>query len=163
MKTSVFAIIVLFLLGSVFISGTNAQGRMGKKHGMRMGMGQNFGGKFLTQLNLTDAQKDKINTLRDTHQKKMIDLRADLQKDQLTLKELRTRDNLTRDEVIAAVEKINKDKDAISLAMANHLYDVREILTPEQRKLIKDKFPGMMMKNHRSGHGMGTGMHRNWK
>jgi len=157
MRTSVFALITIFLFATMFVSESNAQGKMGKRQGMRTG--QNCI-KMFTALNLTDAQKDKITSLRESHQKAMIDLRAQVQKDMLNLKELKTNENLSRNDVLSAVEKLNKSKDAMAVARANHQMDVREVLTPEQRTILKDKFPGMMMKKHRKGmrgKGMGNG------
>lgn len=159
MKTSAIAVIALFLMATLFVGESNAQGRMGKRQGMRMG--QCFRADVFSKLNLTDAQKDKINSLREAHQKTMIDLRAQVQKDALTLKDLRLKENVSRQEVISAVEKLNKSRDAMALARANHLLDVREVLTPDQRKLLKDTFPGMMMRKHRGkmgGNGMGMGL-----
>ena len=154
MKTSVFAIIAFFLFATMFIGESNAQGRMGKRQGM--GMGQNFGTKMFTALNLTDAQKDKISSLRETHQKAMIDLKAQMQKDMLTLKDLRSKEDVSRNDVIAAVEKLNKSRDAMAIERANHMMDVRAVFTPEQIKLLKDKFPGMMMRGQNKGmHGKG--------
>jgi Spy/CpxP family protein refolding chaperone len=147
MKTSVFAIITIFLFATMFVSQSNAQGRMGN----RQGMGQCFGTKMYTALNLTDAQKDKISSLKETHQKAMIDLKAQMQKDMLTLKDLRAKEGVSRNDVIAAVEKLNKSRDAMAIERANHMMDVRSVFTPEQRKMLKDKYPGMMMRGHNKG------------
>ncbi len=106
---------------------------------------------LLKKLNLTDQQKEKIRSLRFDFQKKMIDLKADLQKSRLDLKELRQANSLSRNDVIAAVEKINKSRDAISLAVANHLMDVYEVLTPEQQKIWKEIAPRLGMMGRRSG------------
>jgi len=156
MRTSVIALITIFLFATMFVSESNAQGRMGKRQGMRTG--QNCT-KMFTALNLTDTQKDKITSLRESHQKAMIDLRAQVQKDMLDLKELKTNENPSRNDVLSAVEKLNKSKDAMALARANHQMDVREVLTLEQRKTFKE-FQGQMMGKHRKGmrgNGMGNG------
>jgi Spy/CpxP family protein refolding chaperone len=99
---------------------------------------------FLKKLNLTDEQKEKIAALKIDFQKKMVDLRADLQKNKLDLKELRLKSDLNRDAVIAAVEKIDKSKDAISVATANHLLDIYQVLTPEQQKMVREHFFSQM-------------------
>ena len=103
---------------------------------------------FLKKLNLTDEQKEKIAALKIDFQKKMVDLRADLQKNKLDLKELRLKGNLNRDAVISAVEKINKSKDAISVATANHMLDVYQVLTPEQQKTVREHFFSQMDGRH---------------
>lgn len=160
MKTSIFAVITVFLFAAMFMGETNAQCRMGKKQGMRSGKG--FGVKMLTELNLTDAQKDKISGLRNSHQKAMIDLRAQMQKDMLALKDFRTKENVSRNDILAAVEQLNKSRDAIAVERANHLFDVREVLTPEQRKMFKDNFRGMMMGRDKGGK-KGMRMHKGSK
>ena len=107
--------------------------------------------EIFKKLNLTDQQKGKIGDLKIAFQKKMIDLKADLQKSKLDLKELRQKSELNRNDVIAAVEKINKSRDAISIAVANHMMDVYEVLTPEQQKIWKENAPNfkMMRRGHR--------------
>ncbi|PJA97982.1 MAG: hypothetical protein CO128_09710 [Ignavibacteriales bacterium CG_4_9_14_3_um_filter_30_11] len=147
MKTKIIPVILISMLAMIFAININAQppkGDKDKKTPMMMG-------KIFDKLNLTDVQKDKIAKLKTDFQKKMIDLKSNLQKDMVDLKALRNKDDVTRGEVIASVEKVNKVKNEIALALANHLMDVREILTPEQRKMVKDHFPGMMdgMRKHK--------------
>ncbi len=135
-----FALGLSFML--LFVAFTNAQP-------MRMGGKQRPNGMMMRKmdlmkkLNLTDQQKAKIADLRIGFQKQMIDLRADLQKSRLDLKALRLKDNLSRAEVTAAVEKVNKNRDAITLAVANHMMDVYQILTPDQQKIAREQM-GMM-------------------
>ncbi len=100
-------------------------------------------GRMLNKLNLTDVQKDKIAQLRTDFQKEMVDLKAGLQKSMIELKAFRTKDKIERSEVIDAVKKVNENKDAIALAVANHLMDMYEILTPEQQKIARDMLPMM--------------------
>ncbi len=109
---------------------------------------------MLKKLNLTDQQKQKIADLRIDFQKKMVDLKAGLQKSKLDLKELRIKGNLNRNDVIASVEKINKNRDDIALAVANHLMDVYEVLTPEQQKIWQKNAPMMMNEGMHRGYGM---------
>ncbi|MHB1688860.1 MAG: Spy/CpxP family protein refolding chaperone [Ignavibacteriaceae bacterium] len=151
-KSSVIAVAILALtivFSTVsFSQHTGMNGKMGMKHGMgmRKGMGNGYQ-MFLKKLNLTDQQKEKIADLRLAFQKNMIDLKANLAKDKLALKELRVKNDFTRSDVLGAVENINKAKNDISLAVANHMLDVYGILTPEQQKIAKEgvfKFWGKM-------------------
>jgi Spy/CpxP family protein refolding chaperone len=112
------------------------------------------------KLNLTDEQEDKVESLRIEHQKKMIDLRATLQKARLDSKDIRSNKNISRSEVISSVEKLNKIKNEISLAAANHRMDVYETLTPEQQEIWKDlkkDFSRKDMKFKRHGMKDGSG------
>ncbi|MDR3610835.1 MAG: Spy/CpxP family protein refolding chaperone [Ignavibacteriaceae bacterium] len=90
------------------------------------------------KLKLTDQQLSKIKALRSEHMKKMVDLNGNLKKSMIDLKEIRSKDNFTRQDIIAEVEKVNKAKNDIALATANHRMDVWEILTPEQQKIAKE-------------------------
>lgn len=144
MKTTGLSILAVILMATAFVSVSNAQGRMGDNFNK-----QNFRDDLKKELNLTDAQQEKINSLRDANQKKMIDLRAQMQKDMISLRELKQKENANRNDVLAAVEKLNKSRNAIGLERTNHMLDVREVFTPEQRKLLKDKRGSFM------GNGMG--------
>ena len=101
--------------------------------------------RMMDQLNLTDEQKDKIEALRLQHKKEMVDLKAKLQKGEIALEEIRNKDSFTRNEIISAVENINKAKNDIALSMANHRMDIYDLLTAEQKEIWKDKKPGFGM------------------
>jgi Spy/CpxP family protein refolding chaperone len=107
---------------------------------------------IIKKLKLTDQQKEKIQELRTAFKKNMVDLHADLKKNRIDLMALKSKDNLNRDEVIAAVGKVNSSRDAISLAVANHLFDVYQVFTPEQQKIWKE--------NAHDKHGWGRRGHR---
>jgi Spy/CpxP family protein refolding chaperone len=141
MKTLVLSVItvVLFTICTVGISNAQDKGpEKGRESGRAMkGMIQHRD-EMIKKLKLTDQQKDKIKDLRTAFQMSIVDLRADLQKSRIDLKALKSKDNLNRDEVVAAVGKVNSSRDAISLAVANHMFDVYQVLTPEQQKIWKE-------------------------
>ncbi len=163
MKRSFFAVLSIFIFAAFISAGSFAQG-MGDQHPMMgpkdgncpMGMkSHKFMGRdghgfmrqeMMKKLNLTDQQKTKFADIRIQFQKKMIDLKADLQKSKLDLKELRVKGDVSRNDILNAVKKVNAGRDAIALATANHMYDMYEVLTPEQQKIWKKnagKFRGM--------------------
>lgn len=90
------------------------------------------------KLNLTDAQKDKIEKLRTDHQKAMVDLRAKLQKAQLEMREITAKDDFSRAEFLNAHSKISKIREEIQLSNANHRMDILEILNKDQRKILAE-------------------------
>ena len=150
-KLSVLALIFFAL--TTFLSAQPAG--MNRKMGMKPGMMNKH--KFLMEkLKLTPDQKEKIAGLKISFQSNMIDLRANLAKDKLVLKELRLKNDFTRNDVLNAVEKINKDRDAISVAFANHLLDIYALLTPEQQKIAKESAFEHWGEMHR----MGNNFHR---
>ncbi len=113
---------------------------------------------IMKMLKLTDQQKEKIAQLKIDFSKKMVDLRADLQKSKLDLKDLRVKGDISRNGVISAVKKINESRDAIAVAVANHMMDVYEVLTPDQQKIWLEHAPQML--GHRKA--MRGGM-RQWR
>ncbi len=155
MKRLVISVIVVFtitILGSGLlfsqpvVQNSNRQGSRFERMHNDMGM---YRAEMLKKLNLTEGQKEKIASLKIDFQKKMVDLRADLQKNKLDLKDLRVKGNFNRNDVISSVENINKSKNAIALAVANHLLDVYEVLTPEQQKIWQENSPIMNGRMHR--------------
>ena len=131
--------------------GPGSQGNMYKDPQFKKGMGEGFEGhkKFLREkLHLTDQQVSKIESLRSEHMKKMVDLKADLKKNMIDLKSIREKDNFTRADIISGVEKANKIKNDMALAKANHLMDLWETLTPEQKKLVKENPQWLMGGKH---------------
>jgi Spy/CpxP family protein refolding chaperone len=111
---------------------------------------------FWEQLNLTDAQKDKIENLRFNHQKEMIDLRADLQLKMLEMRKLRSGENLSRDKMIDLTKEINEIRNKMSLARTNHQMDIYEVLDNTQKKIWNENRPFRNWKKDR-------GMFRPWR
>lgn len=93
---------------------------------------------FNEKLELSDEQESKIEKLRADHQKEMVDHRAKLQKARLELREVTTKDNFSRNEYLAAHNKLAKIREEIQLANANHRMNVLELLNKDQRKMIND-------------------------
>jgi Spy/CpxP family protein refolding chaperone len=90
--------------------------------------------KIHDRLNLTEEQKDKIETLRNEHQKLMIDLKSELDKQKIEMRELKGKHPVNRNDVLNKVSKMNETHHKIALARENHLMDIYELLTPEQQK-----------------------------
>jgi Spy/CpxP family protein refolding chaperone len=134
--------VVLFIvLMSIAASFTNAQPKGPGKEAHHL--------KFLiTKLHLTDQQADRIKSLQSVQMKQMIDHQADLKKAMVDLKAIKDKDNFTRKDVLDQVEKLNRIKNEMALAKANHLMDIWEILTPEQQKIAKAN-PEWFMPKHK--------------
>jgi Spy/CpxP family protein refolding chaperone len=90
------------------------------------------------KLNLTDAQKEQIEKLRTDHQKAMVDLKANLEKAKIELREVMNKDDFTRNDYLAANNKLIKIRDEIQLANANHKMDILELMNKDQRKIITE-------------------------
>jgi Spy/CpxP family protein refolding chaperone len=159
MRSKIIASMIAIMLLAIGTAGIYAQAPKGKMNKRGPMMRENI----FKMLKLTDTQKDQITKLRTDFQTKMVDLRATLQKDRIALKALAQKDDLTRDEVISSVEAVNKAKNDIAIAFANHLMDIREILTPEQRKIAQEHLSGMLMgmQRHKMMRNFGWNRHGN--
>lgn len=118
-------VIFIFLI----VTDVNAQ----KRREMRENQG-----RVHEQLNLTDQQKIKLDELRIKHQEQMIDFRAELDKARLEMQKLRKSDKLNRSDVINQTKKMSSIINKIAEARANHMMDMYEMLTDEQRKIWND-------------------------
>jgi len=128
-------IIIVFTFGLVNAQPRREEGRLKNKN-------------VWERLNLTDEQKEKVQSFRLKHQKEMIDLKADLEKAELALNELKAKKNFSRSDYLNAVEKINDAENKISLSRADHRMDVYELLTDEQKKEFWEFGPKFRMRMH---------------
>jgi Spy/CpxP family protein refolding chaperone len=110
---------------------------------------------LMDELNLTDAQKNKIDDIRFNHQKEMIELRSILEQKKLELRKYRSSDEISRSKVISLTKEVNEIRNKISLARANHQMDIFEVLDSNQQKIWHDYRPLGFSKKER-------GMFRNW-
>jgi Spy/CpxP family protein refolding chaperone len=103
---------------------------------------------------MTPEQLEKIDALRAAHLKEMLPLRTDLQVKEIELGALWRADEPDAKKIIAKVKEIGAIREKMEIARINHQFDVRKLMTPEQRKAMKGMGmgPGMM------GKGMGRGM-----
>ena len=103
---------------------------------------------------MTPEQQEKIDALRVAQVKQMAPMRADLKVKEIELDALWRADEPDVKKIVAKVKEIGEIKERIEIARINHQFEVRKLLTPEQRKAMKKMGmgPGMM------GRGMGRGM-----
>lgn len=109
------------------------------------------------ELNLTDQQKEQIEDLRTDHQKRMIDLRANVQKNQADLRSLERKGNYSRNDYLAAIDKVTKAKNELARERAVHRMDVYEKLNDDQKKIFNERPMGKRdgKGKHMRGRGMG--------
>ncbi|MBK6915498.1 MAG: periplasmic heavy metal sensor [Ignavibacteriales bacterium] len=89
----------------------------------------------MERLNLSEEQKNEFKALHFKHQNEMIEANADLQKKELALQELKSNPDYSREDVLAAVTKLNDSRANIELRKENHRMDIYEKLNPEQKKM----------------------------
>jgi Spy/CpxP family protein refolding chaperone len=101
---------------------------------------------------MTPEQLDKVDALRTAHLKEMLPLHTDLQVKEIELDALWRADEPDAKKIIAKVKEIGGIREKMEIARINHQFDMRKLMTPEQRKAMKKMGmrPGMK--------GMGRGM-----
>lgn len=180
MRKSLASIFFGFIFIAALVSNAQAQmcGCMGEKGGgmqeggmmggmghQNMGMMQGMGGmqgggmmmdddhpmwKHLMGLGLDDKQKDAIKAIRSKTMKDMVKAMADKQIAGIELKDLLDKDTVDMKSVEASVRKSEALKTEMFLAHIKAREEIKAILTPEQRKRLKE-----MME---AGRGAGCGM-----
>jgi len=145
---AVIGVFVIGVIGSVaFVKQADAQ--RGKRRGMRGGM---------AALELTDEQKEKMNSLRSAHQKAMVDLRAAHQKARIDLGVIRRQDNPSASDIQAKVDAVTAAQGKIMAREIQHSMDVKNLLTVEQKeKLGEMRRGGRMGFRGRGGPGFRDG------
>ena len=138
--------------GGCMMGGMGCQ-EMGMMHGMGCGMmmGEDHPmWKFLTGLGLDDKQKDAIKALHSKTLKDMIKKMADKQIAGIELRDLLDKDPVDMKAVEAAAKKNESMRTEMFLAHVKAHEEMKSILTPDQRKRMKE-----MME---AGPGPGCGM-----
>jgi len=129
--------------------------------GMMHGMGGMQGGrmmmdndhpmwKHLMGLGLDDKQKEALKTLRSKTMKDMVKKSADKQVAGIELEDLLDKDSVDMKAVEALVKKQGSLNTEMFLAHIKAHEEMKSILTPEQRKRLKEMMG--------PGHGAGCGM-----
>jgi Spy/CpxP family protein refolding chaperone len=103
---------------------------------------------------MTPEQLEKMDVLRTTLTKEMLPLRTDLQVREIELEALWRADEPDAKKIIAKVKEIGDIREKMEIVRINHQFDMRKLMTPEQRKAMK----GMGMGRGMMGKGMGRGM-----
>jgi Spy/CpxP family protein refolding chaperone len=103
---------------------------------------------------MTPEQLEKVDALRTGHLKEMLPLRTDLQVKEIELDALWRADEPDAKKIIAKVKEIGGIREKMEIARINHQFDMRKLMTPEQRKAMKK----MGMRPGMKGKGMGRGM-----
>jgi Spy/CpxP family protein refolding chaperone len=89
--------------------------------------------RMMTQLNLTDEQRDKVEEIHLNGQKGMLPLRNNIQEKNVQLRTLRTSADYDEAAVNALIEEIGELRTAMMAMRTGHQQQIREILTEEQR------------------------------
>ena len=164
---------IIFVVAAALTAQAQMCGCMGEKGGgMQEGMGHEgmsmmhgMGGgmmmdddhpmwKHLMSLGLEDKQKDALKALRSKTMKDMVKKRAEKQIAGIELKDLLDKDPVDMKAVEASVKKNESLKTEMLLAHIRAHEELKSLLTPDQRKRLKE----MMEAGRGAGCGMMGGM-----
>ena len=125
-----------------------------------LGMGGGHGRRWnnpdmIQQLKLTDDQRKAMDSILQAHREKLVDLRGNLEKAEIEMQPMMQQDTLDKSAILAQVDKIAQARTELERANAHFLLDLRDKLTPEQWKTVRDNW-----QQHRGWGGRGQGMGR---
>lgn len=92
-------------------------------------------------LNLSDDQKKKIESIYDKQRRDGIKMRADLEVAQLDLGKLMRADAPDRAAINSQIDRMSNLRSQLRKAQVGAMLDMRAVLTPEQQKKWRDARP----------------------
>ncbi|NOZ62398.1 MAG: periplasmic heavy metal sensor [Calditrichaeota bacterium] len=147
--------VIAFAVTALVIPAAIGQPSQGK-HQMMMKKTRHCGG--LAALNLTAEQQQKVADLRLQHQKDVLPLQTDLRNKQAELKLMMVEEQPNMKRIDKKIDEIGKIKAELKKLQVQHRFAVRQILTPEQRKMFDTH---SLMAGKKGFHGKGKhGNHR---
>ncbi|OQX86750.1 hypothetical protein B6D60_05520 [candidate division KSB1 bacterium 4484_87] len=151
MKTSkiVQLIVVIFAIAVMVMPAANAQPGHGKHQMMAKNPGHGFG---LAGLNLTAEQQQKVADLRLQHQKDTLPLQTELQNKKAELKLMMVEDMPNMKKIDRKIDEISRIQADLKKLHVKHHFEMRRILTPEQRKIFDSH---SLMAGGKNFHGKG--------
>jgi len=110
-------------------------------HGWGMGFGRGRMGAGMMafrDLDLSTEQRDRIRDIRDKQTRSAIRARADMRIAQLDLMKLMRADNPDRRAIDSQIEKIGGMRTSMQKARIGTMFEIRNVLTPEQRQQLRE-------------------------
>jgi Spy/CpxP family protein refolding chaperone len=95
------------------------------------------------KLNLSDSQKKQLDELRTSMQRNAVQLRSKIQLARIDLRELLKTDDPDKAAVEKKINEIGQLQTARKMLRINHMFDMKKMLTPEQRTILKNEGRGM--------------------
>lgn len=137
MKRIVFFVLALTLVTSFAF----AQGPKGKnqRYDMPMKKGAIFGDvqRLKQELELSDAQVDKIIEINNQYKKRMLDIREKLAPKMIQLKKILLEDEVDINAVRAKLKEIGDLRIELHLLRIQHVMDIEKQLNKDQLKKLK--------------------------
>ncbi len=112
--------------------------------------------RVVARLKLSDEQRKDFDGILLAHREKLIDLRASLEKAELALEPLVREDQPDEAGILAQIDKVAQARAELEKANARFLLAIRAKLTPEQWKLVQERWEDRGGWAH-------DGQRRNWQ
>jgi Spy/CpxP family protein refolding chaperone len=93
------------------------------------------------RLDLTPEQRKNIDDIFQQHRLKLIDVEAALQKEEVVLEPLVNADPPDDAKVLAQIDRVAQARAELEKANSRMLWQVRRVLTPDQRKQLESPRP----------------------
>lgn len=113
-------------------------GAPGRRGGMGAGMRAGRMGMAMRMLDLTSEQKKRMADIRDRQQRGAIRAQADMRIAELDLRKLMRADTPDRRAIESQIEKIGSMRTAMQKSRVGMMFDLRGVLTAEQRDKLKE-------------------------
>jgi Spy/CpxP family protein refolding chaperone len=155
MKAMIIAALVALVSVSYAHSPDGWGAGRGAGHGRGMGPGGGEG--IVRMLDLDSATAVKVAKLHDEHQKDRIALRAKLETARVEFRAAMRKDPVDEKAALAKRKEMGSIREQLETSALEHRFAVGKLLTPEQRKLLREhagRGAGAMMEDDR-GHGDG--------
>jgi len=130
--------------GFVNPGGRSGQGRMMQRRGGRGGaggMGGVIGPIDLRPLNLTEEQKQKIQTLRQTTAENVKQIRMNLRSARMQLKDMMFDPKATESQIRQKRQEVRTYQDKMDELLVNDFLKMRSVLTKEQLSHLSEVKP----------------------
>ena len=98
--------------------------------------------ELMRELDLTAEQRDKIADLHDRQARKVIGMRSEIRIAGLDLRKLLRAEQPNRVAIDGQIDKIAKLRADLRKAQVGTMLEIRAVLTPEQRKKLRDRMMG---------------------
>ena len=109
------------------------------------GPGMHRGGAGMPMLaDLSDAQREQILAIREQHRRDTWDTMGQIRTEQFKLRRLHAADKVDPDAVVDQQKRIDELRLKMTRSRVVEHNEVLAVLTPEQRKVVRERGPGWM-------------------
>lgn len=127
---NVMLLVVMIVVGSLFAQGPrNGQGPQG---------GKGKGARMAQELGLSEQQQADLKALREKHRAERKDTRGEVKALRKQIAEELKKSSPSKSKIKTLADKIGAIHSANAIRMADHMLEVKKILTPEQFSKMLD-------------------------